>query len=104
MLAQHLTQTTELRLSLVLKAKVQRLVSNLLIRHLKSCVVLEDVQCSAVGLPQELEPGCDERTVSTVAILILRNTSKKNALWCFTFFKVVHVEFLCSSICTTASL
>ena len=104
MLAQHLTQTTELGLSLMLQTKVQRLVSNLLIGHLKTCVVLENIQCSAISLPQELEPRCDERAISTVTILILRNTSKKNALWCFTFFKVVHVKFFCCSICTTASL
>ena len=78
--AEQLTETSELSLTGVLLAEVEGLVSGGLVHDLKTGVVLEDVENGAVGLPQELQPGSDNRAVCPVAGLLTRDSGEEDRL------------------------
>lgn len=63
---QDITQPSELSSALVGKAKLERSSCCHGIQGLQPGVVPEDVQNSTVGLPQELEPGCDMLPVNPI--------------------------------------
>jgi hypothetical protein len=66
-----------------------------LVHQLEAGVVLEDVEHSAVGLPQELEPWCNNGAVGPVAGLLARNGGEEDGLWGFRGLEIVDVLRLC---------
>jgi hypothetical protein len=78
--AEQLTETAELGLAGVLGAELEGLVGSRLVHELEAGIVLEDVQDRSVGLPQELEPWCDDGTVGAVAGLLSGDGGEENRL------------------------
>lgn len=89
--SQKLAETAELGLAGILGAELEGLVSGRLVHQLEAGVVLEDVEDSAVCLPQELEPWCDDGAVGPVAGLLTRDCGEENGLWCLGGLKIVDV-------------
>ena len=103
-LAKHFTQAAEFSLPLVLQTEVQCLISNLLVRHLQACVVLQNIKRRAVCFPQELEPWRHERAIRAVTLLILRHTAEQDAFWRLTLLEVIHIQFFVRCVSTTSCL
>jgi hypothetical protein len=80
MVAEQLTETAELGLAGILGAELEGLVGGRLVHELEASIVLEDVQDGSVGLPQELEPWCDDSTVGAVARLLSRDGGEEDRL------------------------
>ena len=76
-LTQHLAQTAELGLALVLQTKVQRLVCNLLVWRRRARGVLEDVKLGRLCRREEFEPRRDQRAVLPVTLLVLAHTAQQ---------------------------
>ncbi|KAK6707711.1 hypothetical protein SNK04_008682 [Fusarium graminearum] len=91
MVAEQLAKTAELGLAGVLEAEVEGLGSGALVKNLETSVVSEDVEDSSVGLPEELEPRCDDGSVSAVSGLLARDGSKENRLWGLSGLEIVDV-------------
>jgi hypothetical protein len=91
MVAQKLAKTAELGLAGILGAELEGLVGGRLVHQLETSVVLEDVEDCAVGLPQELEPWCNDGTVSAVAGLLARDCGEENRLGSLGGFEIVDV-------------
>lgn len=80
MVTEQLAQSAEFGLAGVTKTELEGLEGDSLVHNLESGVVLEDVQNSAVSLPQELEPRSDDGAVGSVACLLARDGRQKNGL------------------------
>lgn len=78
--AEKLAQSAELGLAGVLQAELERLQSGGLVHDLEARIVLEDLEHRPVGLPQELEPRSDDRTISTIPGLLTRDSGKEDSL------------------------
>lgn len=78
MIPQELTKSSELGLAGVFQAKLECLQGRALIHDLEACVVTKDVENSTIGLPQELQPGCDDSSVGSVPGLLARNCGEHN--------------------------
>lgn len=89
MVAEQLAETSELGLASVLEAEVKGLGSGALVEDLQTGVVSENVEDSSVGLPQELEPGSDDRSVCAVSGLLTRDCGKEDRLGGLTGLEVV---------------
>ncbi len=92
MLSEHFAETTELGLALVLEAELESLVGDLLVGHFETSIVAKDVESSAVGLPEELEPRGDEDAVGTVLVLVGANGAEEHALGGLGLFEIVDVD------------
>ena len=89
--AEQLAETAELGLAGILGAELEGLVGGRLVHELQTGVVLEDVQDSAVCLPQELEPWRDDGTVGVVARLLAGDGGEEDGLGRLGSLQVVDV-------------
>lgn len=89
--AEQLTQSAELGLAGVAETELEGLEGDCLVHDLESGVVLEDVQNGAVCLPQELEPGCHDGAVGSVAGLLAGNGRQEDGFGCLAGLKVTDV-------------
>ena len=80
MVAEKLAKAAELGLADVLEAEVEGLHGGALVEDLKTSIVPENIQNSAVGLPKELKPRGDDSAVGTVARLLTGNGSEQDGL------------------------
>jgi hypothetical protein len=78
--AQELTQATELGLAGVLLAELEGLQGGRLVHDLKAGIVLQNLEDGAVSLPQELEPRGDNGAVGTVARLLTGDSGEEDSL------------------------
>ena len=67
MVTEKLTQSAKLGLSGVTETELEGLVGGRLVHDLEAGIVLENIEHSAVRLPEKLEPGRDNDSVGPVA-------------------------------------
>jgi hypothetical protein len=91
MVSQQLAETAELGLAGILGAELEGLVGGRLVHQLQTGVVLEDVEDSAVSLPQELEPWGDNGAVGSVAGLLTRDGGEEDRLGSLGSLKIIDV-------------
>jgi hypothetical protein len=89
--SEKFAQTTELGLTGILETELECLEGSSLIHDFQTSIVLQDLEDSAVGFPQEFEPRGDNSTVGTVLGLFAGNCSQKNSLGSFDGFEIVDV-------------
>lgn len=89
--SQKLAETAKLGLAGILGAELEGLVGSRLVHQLEAGVVLEDIEDCAVGLPQELEPWCDDGAVGSVAGLLARDCGEEDRLWRLGGLEIVDV-------------
>ena len=69
MISQQIAKTSEFSLAGVLSTKAEGLVSGRLVHLLQPGIVTQDFEDCSVGFPEELEPGGNDSTVSSVFAL-----------------------------------
>lgn len=63
-----------------------------LVNRLQTSVVFEGLERSPVALPQELEPGGDQRTIRTVLALVSTDSSEQDAFGGLTCLQIVDID------------
>ena len=87
--AEKLAESAELGLASVLLAESECLHGSALVHDLEARIVAEDVENGAVGLPKELQPWGDNRTVGAVLGDLAGDGRKEDRLWGLGSLKIV---------------
>lgn len=92
MVSQKLAKTAELGLSGILEAEIESLHGSALVKNFETSIVAEDIENGSVCFPQEFEPRGDDGTVSAVAGLFSRDSSKEDGLRSLGGFQIVDIR------------
>ena len=90
MISEELAQSAELGLSCVLLAELESLHSGALVHNLQSRIVPEDIQNRPVGLPEELEPWCNDSSICAISRLFAGNGGEEDGFGRFAGFKIIY--------------
>jgi len=95
MISEKFAKPSELGLSRISQAEIKGLMCGGLVHDLESRIVLQDFKNGAVGLPQELEPWCDNCSIGAILGLFAGNSGKQE---CFGSLQGLQVFDVCGRL------